>query len=75
MYNIWVSKHSDFKLESNKTKFENYWLRRPLELPSFITQKTAAPQNGVEFHKKSIAVVRYSLALSYNHHSFAVKVK
>ena len=49
MYNIWVSKHSDYKHESNKTKFENDWLRRPLESPSFITQTTAAPQNGVEF--------------------------
>ena len=49
MYNIWVSKHSDYKHESNKTKFENDWLRRPLESPSFIAQKTASPQIRVDF--------------------------
>ena len=36
------------------------------KIADFFVQKAAAPQNGAEFRQKSIGVIRYCLATSYD---------
>ena len=50
----------------NKTKGVSVQLVDLLKSPIFIVQKAAAPQNGVEFHQKSIGIIRCSVAMLYD---------
>ena len=46
---------------------KNGWLGCILKSPIFVVQKkAAAPKNGVEFHQKSIDVIRYCLDTLYD---------
>ena len=44
-----------------RTKVKDDRLGRLIKSPIFVVQKAAAPNNGVEFHQKSIDVIRYCL--------------
>ena len=49
-----------------RTKVKDDRLGRLLKSPIFVIQKAAAPKNGAEFNQKSIGVIRYCLATSYD---------
>ena len=54
------------KYTSAKVFYKILLLGRLLKSTIFVVQKAAAPKNGVEFRQKSIFVIRYFLATSYD---------